>query len=653
MSDLTTRAAIKAIFQTGDPLNQAAFVDLIDSVAINTEVDAVNNSISATDFEIQSASSGGTWGPRDGAILFYLSGAHYLTGGWYGYLYDTQWNAAGATITCNQVYKTLDLGVTWTRVKDHNPANPIPAGYFGCGHAVASCNHTFSSTEYIYRIGGDFDTNTLYTSALDRASVHRSSDGVTWTRVNSVVPGWAGCSLMACVSFGGSIYLIGGQTSTLVAGAKNWVWKSTDHGATWTEILAHDGTPPSTQFEPRFTHAVVFRDKMWIVSGGAYDDTENLRTYYYDVWSSTDGVSWTKEQANLPLAKQYASLVKFGDWLYFIGGHKAANTATAIRSSDGINWYSFTLTGYRASHADGAAASSTAILIASGNGDFAGTPVNSQSPSHALTYSDSVGEGVSQIAREVSSESHYDGVILEGYTESTSPHVITPGNNNKLLQVRMPHYTGTEEPVSLIGGYSVIGSNYLFIGGGVSADENAATEIRTYIGATTTSTLGTHAGTETLVGKSFAGKLSLGTLTIPTNWTLNAVGNLFLLGGDEAAATGHARTANLAKAMLFACPTYALTGLAAFTLINGYSVSGTNYVDIGGNNGSAYAAQLIRFVASANANSGFGTEMMHIDVLSSATDTGMLLRNDGTMKRVSVGAADSGGAGFKLLRVAN
>lgn len=49
MTDLVTRPAIKAIFETGDPLSQSAFVNLVDSLAINTEVAAKQNLLTTVD----------------------------------------------------------------------------------------------------------------------------------------------------------------------------------------------------------------------------------------------------------------------------------------------------------------------------------------------------------------------------------------------------------------------------------------------------------------------------------------------------------------------------------------------------------------------------------------------------------------------------
>jgi hypothetical protein len=47
------------------------------------------------------------------------------------------------------------------------------------------------------------------------------------------------------------------------------------------------------------------------------------------------------------------------------------------------------------------------------------------------------------------------------------------------------------------------------------------------------------------------------------------------------------------------------------------------------------------------------TNMMSFDGLSGASTTGLLIYENGSSKRVTVGAADSGGAGFRVLRIPN
>lgn len=56
MANLETRTALKAIFQTGDELNQAAFVSLIDTLAMLEEVQA-NTSVSRTTYHTPSTTA--------------------------------------------------------------------------------------------------------------------------------------------------------------------------------------------------------------------------------------------------------------------------------------------------------------------------------------------------------------------------------------------------------------------------------------------------------------------------------------------------------------------------------------------------------------------------------------------------------------------
>ena len=46
-------------------------------------------------------------------------------------------------------------------------------------------------------------------------------------------------------------------------------------------------------------------------------------------------------------------------------------------------------------------------------------------------------------------------------------------------------------------------------------------------------------------------------------------------------------------------------------------------------------------------------EVLRFDNLDSATQTNAWLLHNGSLKRVEVGAADSGGSGYRLLRIAN
>ncbi len=699
----------------------------------------------------QSANSGGLWGVMDGAMIEFLGDVAYLFGGWAGAPTNDDW--ASGTVT-NLVYKSDDFGVTWEKIRDHD-LTPDATHFIPC-HFSAHCVHQVSGVDYIYLLGGDPSSEGGTAAAYMHSEVRRSANGITWTKVNSVAPGWNGTSLAALGSLGGNLFYAGGHETPggvpdLVVGtATKEVWKSTDNGVTWTSL--GNAPWPAGQCQDRLA---LHNGLLWRVGGGKYDNDNELRTYDTGVWSF-DGTTWTEVLADglAPWpARFYANVFSCRGWLYISRGvDKSGNRSDTWRSRDGINWYEIDLGDYFiASHADGLGAHATGFLQAAGNGRFADED-NDNSPTFFVSEAnDTLTSGItSLIDSAFSSVTDYAGVIAEGYTEGSSPRRVVSGNNAKLLRVNVPHYIGTEEPITVIGGYSVSGANYVQIGGGISGAENAATVISVHVGVTAT-TLGTsskealqlnaarmmskyntmflgctesavfgtltvntaklaamvtphyetdgtltdvfcvgaynsstnvnqvyigggfgghYACTEivfyaaatgkvangtltakmTTSGFAVGGKLALGQTAVPSVYTIDAIGNFFQIGGDEAAVSGHARTDSLAKIATMVMPHYLGSPI---TVLQGYSVSGNNYMDWGGGNSAYRAVTLHRFWATATPTSGFGAEVVQIDAGSSATDTGLLLLHNGTMKRVVVGAADSGGTGYRLLRVAN
>jgi len=81
------------------------------------------------------------------------------------------------------------------------------------------------------------------------------------------------------VTFRDKIWIIGGTNTTTNS---DEVWSSTD-GITWTNVQA---TGQFGHFSPRRDHSVVvFNDAIWVIGG------RNNTTRFSDVWSSNDGVN--------------------------------------------------------------------------------------------------------------------------------------------------------------------------------------------------------------------------------------------------------------------------------------------------------------------------------------------------------------------------
>lgn len=145
---------------------------------------------------------------------------------------------------------------------------------------------------------------------------------------------WA---VMATSSFGGrdtvaactyynKMWVIGGSDG---ASHKNDVWSSPD-GVNWTRVTA------AAAFSQRVWHmAVAFQGKMWVIGG--YNGPS--RTYLNDVWSSTDGVTWTQVTAAAGFAprSQFSCLV-YNNKIWVIGGWNGAAFSDVWSTSDGVNW---------------------------------------------------------------------------------------------------------------------------------------------------------------------------------------------------------------------------------------------------------------------------------------------------------------------------
>ncbi|MEL6851573.1 MAG: fibronectin type III domain-containing protein, partial [Bacteroidota bacterium] len=157
--------------------------------------------------------------------------------------------------------------------------------------------------------------------------VWSSPDGITWTEATSQA-GWAKRQRQGAVSFQGKMWIVGGLQYYGAGGAFNDVWSSSD-GITWTQEVAQ------APFAKRFAFEMaVFNGKMWLF-GGIGDDN----TYYQDIWSSSDGVSWTEEVNDCGFTLTDAGeVLVYQNKLWVIGGVND----NVYESSDGQNWLQIT-----------------------------------------------------------------------------------------------------------------------------------------------------------------------------------------------------------------------------------------------------------------------------------------------------------------------
>lgn len=293
---------------------------------------------------------------RDGACVIYFAGRTWLYGGWNtitatwsGGLYS---GAAG--YTTNESWVSDDLGNTWTSIHDHVESPPTvgEGAWWGPRHTHVMFVATIGGTEYLYCIGGDYQNG-------GSSDVWRTTDGLTWTRMSAAL-GWGSRFLHMGGTLDGNLYVMGGQTD-LTGTAFRDVWRSTDGGATWTQL---DDAPWLAR--GMVYDLTEYRGYLWLVGGGTYDAS---RTYFNDVWRF-DGTTWIEVLANGHAqweGREYHNVRAFGGRLWLSGGYRGANRNDVYSSSDGETWAQLAGTPWAAEHAAGLAVTPRGLVHATGN----------------------------------------------------------------------------------------------------------------------------------------------------------------------------------------------------------------------------------------------------------------------------------------------
>ena len=194
----------------------------------------------------------------------------------------------------NDVWRSTDQGATWTQM---TPA----AGWSGrSGHSSVAL-----PDGSIILMGG--------TDGSRRNDVWRSTNqGATWTQMTPAA-GWSGRSGHSSVTLpDGSIVLTGGYTGNYSSG----VWRSTDQGATWTQMATGVG------WKGRSNHtSVALPDGSIVLMGGSYIYNYNEYTLS-DVWRSTDqGATWTQMTSSVPYHNHSSVALPDGSIVLALSNH--------------------------------------------------------------------------------------------------------------------------------------------------------------------------------------------------------------------------------------------------------------------------------------------------------------------------------------------
>lgn len=155
-----------------------------------------------------------------------------------------------------------------------------------------------------------------------------SKDGITWQAFNK--HDWGERISMAPVFFNGTYWVSGGMeyaTNTFL----NEIWSSKD-GKTWSLAVKQ------ADWSPRKGHTVVeFKNKLWLFGGEtSVDEHRAPDEFINDVWSSADGIRWTKVMDDAPWKERgNPQVIAFQEKLWLVGGQGFSDVWS---SADGMGW---------------------------------------------------------------------------------------------------------------------------------------------------------------------------------------------------------------------------------------------------------------------------------------------------------------------------
>jgi hypothetical protein len=253
-----------------------------------------------------------------------------------------------ATATMNDVWSSTD-GRTWVREKANTFTNAATFNYNTDWAGRHFAGYTVHDDK-MFIVGGDTIQGEY------QNDVWSSTNGRVWTKVTQDFGLGPARTFPHIAEFQGKIWAMGGQSFTdfgsqiIPANVYDDVWSS-PNGIAWTKTIPQTGL-----WKPRglIGNHAVHLGRMWIVAGGIYDDPAFPRgRTYVDTWSTSDGASWVKENEDPPFpARYYHSIAEFDGRLWVLGGfNDYGNLADNWYTYDGSNWYPSTDPNIVARHA--------------------------------------------------------------------------------------------------------------------------------------------------------------------------------------------------------------------------------------------------------------------------------------------------------------
>lgn len=291
----TVEFKISSTFTTDGTINKS-FMESLE-MAMRNNVGDVWGQAATTKFSV-----------RYGSAAVVHKGAIYVIGGY----------NHPSPLYLGDVWKSVDFGITWTKIRDTADAN-------GYGARMVHCAWSYDGKLWV-------GAGATAAKALNNDVWYSSDDGATWTRATASAAFSGRLAAMCCV-FDGKMWIMGGYDDAGSYSATDTIYYSTD-GATWT--TANPGTHWSAR---QLAGCCVSGSKMYIL-GGEQRISGSAQSMN-DVWYTSNGSTWTRATASAGWsARLFGGAYHINDKLFIVSGYGVGswNTDCWYSSDDGATW---------------------------------------------------------------------------------------------------------------------------------------------------------------------------------------------------------------------------------------------------------------------------------------------------------------------------
>ena len=256
----------------------------------------------------------------------------------------------GDSYIWNDVWKSTDLGASWTQVHDNDTSmSHWPArAYF---QALTKNDSIFLMGGQNYNVILNPVDSTLVSVSDFFDDVWASADGENWSQLTDSA-GWSGRAGLSAAVYNNEIYVMGGSTNddaAVIGGPPiriyyNDVWKSAD-GKNWEQVT------DSANWSPRAGGIAIVKDDYLYMIGGEVGficfPGFPCPPYFNDVWRTQNGKDWEPVTFAAPWsARPGHQVVVADDQFVLFGGFGLipdsifvpANPIDTWVSDDGVQW---------------------------------------------------------------------------------------------------------------------------------------------------------------------------------------------------------------------------------------------------------------------------------------------------------------------------